>query len=398
MSTRISLALPIVLGCACPGPDDAPSGQGSSVSGSTDPGGTEPQDPAPPDPTTGTHPTTGALPSASSTGDGDGTTGTDTASGVCGDAVLDPGETCDHGAENGAHAECTPLCRFNVCGDGFVLAGVEGCDDGPGNVDTGYCRSDCQLGVCGDGFVFAQLEACDAGAANGPTYGGCDVDCTINGCGDGQLDVGFEECDLGADNGSGRGSEPGVTGCDLECGLDGRRIFLSSQVFTGDMGTRAGADLACQNMATKAGYRYPKRFRALLADAMGGPEDDVEEDPGGRPFILPSGLIVASSYAALIDQGPGDGIVTTETGEVLLDRMVWTNLNVFGAAYLADPDHTCADWTSASKIRSARVGYSGYAPGDPALAKWQDDRQWLSFAARPCKAELHIYCIEAKAG
>ena len=190
---------------------------------------------------------------------------------------------------------------------------------------------------------------------------------------------------------------PGVVGCDLACGLDGRRIFLSSQLFTGDMGTRAGADLACQNMATQAASRHPKRFRALLADATGAPADFVEEDPGGRPFILPSGLVVAASFAALIDPGPAAGVTTTETGEVLFEKAVWTNLNPFGAAYLLDPEHTCADWTSANSLKFARLGQNAVAPGSPGFAAWQAERQWLSFAAKSCKLSYRIYCIEAKA-
>ena len=197
---------------------------------------------------------------------------------------------------------------------------------------------------------------------------------------------------------TGRGAEPGAAGCDLDCGLDGRRIFLSSLLFTGDMGTRAGADLACQNLAAKAGFRHPTRFRALLADASGGPADFVEEDPGGRPFILPSGLIVAASYAALIADGPGAGITTTEMGEVLLEKLVWTNLNPFGGAYVVDPEHTCAGWTSSSIAHVARVGYDAVSPEDAAaFAAWKEGRQWLSFATKTCEKARHIYCIEAKA-
>ena len=390
----------VLLVCACAGQDDVVGGQGPTSSGSAGPTGSEPSDP---DPSQSTSleavPTTGGATTGGATTDGaGGATETGVPPSACGDGVIDPPvEECDEGAQNDAHAACTPSCRFNVCGDGFVYAGVEACDDGPANVDTGYCRSDCQLGVCGDGFLYAQLEECDAGAGNGPAYGGCDADCTINRCGDGQLDVGFEECDLGPDNGSGRGVEPGVTGCDLSCGLDGRRIFLSSQLFTGDMGTRAGADLACQNMATQADFRFPKRFRALLADATGAPADYVEEDPGGRPFILPSGLIIAADFASLIDAGPGPGITTTETGEVLFKKPVWTNLNPFGAPYLLDPEHSCMNWTSANDLKFTRRGRNAVAPGDPAYTQWQAERHWLSFAASPCNEAYRVYCIEAKA-
>ena len=48
----------------------------------------------------------------------------------CGDGVLVPAqiEACDDGNESNADG-CTNDCALNVCGDGFVHAGVEACDD-----------------------------------------------------------------------------------------------------------------------------------------------------------------------------------------------------------------------------------------------------------------------------
>ncbi|HEY0138680.1 MAG TPA: hypothetical protein VGB85_31565 [Nannocystis sp.] len=366
-------------------PDAAESGSSSSSTGDLDPPGGVP---------TGTD--TDDVPGPGTTGEASngGSTGSVA---VCGDGIVDSGEGCDDGAGNGPNAACTSACRPNVCGDGDVYAGVEGCDEGAENVDTGYCRSDCQLGVCGDGFVFAALEECDAAEANGTVYGQCDTNCTINRCGDGELDAGFEECDEGELNGSGQDDEMGLAGCDLDCGFAGRRIFLSSQFFTGDMGTRAGADLACETMAYAAGLRHSERFKALLADAKGAPNDFVQANPqDDRPFILPTGVVLAASYPDLIASGPGAGITTTELGEVLYEKKVWTNVNPFGDAYLEDPASTCASWTSADKLNSARLGYNAVAPGDAAaLAEWTAKKQWLSFSSEGCNFSYRIYCVEA---
>src|SRR5690349_1829930 len=64
-------------------------------------------------------------------GDGDGDTGTEsgtddesgeseTGSGSCGDANVDPGEECDLGMANGPDKACTPDCLIAACGDGYV--------------------------------------------------------------------------------------------------------------------------------------------------------------------------------------------------------------------------------------------------------------------------------------
>lgn len=391
MKLPLHLAFLAVLLAGCPAYPVTPGAAESETSSST--GGATSPDEMPtgtdPDLATGPGSTGEATSSGGSSGGGD--------VGRCGDGVVDPGEGCDEGAANGPYAACTDACQLNVCGDGKVHLGVEGCDEGAGNVDTGYCRSDCQLGSCGDGFLLAGLEQCDAGAANGPVYGQCDEKCTINRCGDGELDVGVEECDEGEQNGMGGDGE--VAGCALDCGFAGRRIFLSSQTFTGDMGTRAGADLACQTMADAAGLRHSERYKALIADAKGAPNDFVVPDPegAGLPFILPSGLVLAASYAELIESGPGDGITTTELGQVLYEMKVWTNVNPFGEAYLEEPASTCADWTSADLLDSARLGYNAVEPGDPAaLAEWKAKKHWLSRSTEACNLSYRIYCIEAE--
>ena len=389
LRVRLTALATLLAGCpAYPVVSETGDSEGSST------GDEPPPDGVPTGTNTDAPPVPGATDDSTSTGDSSGTAAVE----VCGDGIVDSGEGCDEGPANGPYAACTELCQINVCGDGHVHLGVEGCDEGASNVDTGYCRSDCQLGACGDGFVFAALEECDAGEANGPEFGQCDTNCTINRCGDGELDVGHEQCDDGALNGSGEPGELGQAGCDVDCGFFGRKIFLSSQVFTGDMGTRAGADLACELMATQAGYKTPYRYRALLADSKGSPNSFVVPDPDGlgRPFILPGGLIVAASYDELIHFGPGEGITTTEQGEMLFEERVWTNVNPAGDAYLEDPASTCADWSSADILKSARVGLNAVAPGDAAaLAEWRATKSWLSATSLSCNKPYRIYCIEA---
>jgi len=390
----IWLLLPVLLTACSDDAGDPGSIPGSTASTST---GVTPDTPTSAGPSSAGDSSSTSITSITSTtsgGEDAGSTEFADPGPVCGDGIQGANEGCDDGEGNGPYGWCTETCELNVCGDGKILVGMEGCDEGPLNLDTGYCRSDCQLGVCGDGFLFAGLEECDATEAS-EAYGQCDANCTINRCGDGHLDPGFEECDEGPNNGIDEG-ELGKVGCDLECGLAGRRLFLSSKKFNGDLGTRVGADLACQNMAEAANFKRFDRFRALLADAEADPSDFVIEDPAGRPFILPSGLILAASFAELLKNGPGDGVTMTETGETLHTQKVWTNLNVTGTAYLKDPASTCADWSSSDFAMTARVGRNATPPGDAAaLATWQSQKQWFSLETRNCNSACRIYCIEA---
>ena len=163
------------------------------------------------------------------------------------------------------------------------------------------------------------------------------------------------------------------------------------------MGTRARADLACEIMATQAGFKTPYKYRALLADTKGSPNTFVVADPDGlgRPFILPGGLIVAA-ISDLIQLGPGDGVTTTDQGEMLFNKFVWTNVNPAGDAYLDDPAATCTGWSSADVSKSARAGINAVAPGDAAaLAEWRSHKHWPSATNLTCSVAYRIYCIEA---
>jgi cysteine-rich repeat protein len=190
---------------------------------------------------------------------------------ICGDGVVDSGETCDDG--DGLNTDGCPdgpggTCRQAFCGDGFLWAGHEGCDDGNktdgdgcsaacmlescgnGVVDEGEACDDgngvntdacpdgpggtCQHAFCGDGFVWAGNETCDDGNTD-PCAGQCAVDCSRPGpvCGDGVLEC-HEACDQGDFGGATcdsvtNGAEPyGDLGCTNTCGYDTQGCFSSS--------------------------------------------------------------------------------------------------------------------------------------------------------------------------
>jgi len=106
---------------------------------------------------------------------------------VCGNSVVDPGETCDDGnivGGDGCSAACqtelgfqcigTPSVCTAICSDGIRL-GTEQCDNGVANSDTvpDACRADCTLPICGDNVV-------DTGERCDPTDGvTCDVACQL---------------------------------------------------------------------------------------------------------------------------------------------------------------------------------------------------------------------------
>jgi fibro-slime domain-containing protein len=64
----------------------------------------------------------------------------------CGDGIVELGEECDDGINDGGYGECGPGCKLTeFCGDGIVQAG-EDCDDG-NTIDGDACPSSCRIVV-----------------------------------------------------------------------------------------------------------------------------------------------------------------------------------------------------------------------------------------------------------
>lgn len=114
----------------------------------------------------------------------------------CGDAQLDPGEECDDG--DGINwNECTNACRLPVCGDGLHSSNEE-CDDGEDNAHSGPCLPGCHEAFCGDGHVWVGVETCDDGNDDETDF--CLSTCEHPACGDGVLHPSTEACDDGNDD------------------------------------------------------------------------------------------------------------------------------------------------------------------------------------------------------
>ncbi|MBU1534431.1 DUF4215 domain-containing protein, partial [Myxococcota bacterium] len=124
---------------------------------------------------------------------------------LCGNGVLDPGETCDPAMDlySGVCSDKCVLTQF--CGNG-VVEGSEECDDG--NVGNGDgCTRECRIETgCGNGFIDFTIdengrlvyEECDDN--NLSDSDSCSSTCTLlsgtQTCGNGLLEF-PEDCDDG---------------------------------------------------------------------------------------------------------------------------------------------------------------------------------------------------------
>jgi cysteine-rich repeat protein len=141
----------------------------------------------------------------------------------CGNGIVEGDEACDDGNTSN-NDECLNTCVKNICGDDYMLIGVESCDDGEQNGipceadyedSCNYCDVACVYkttsgGYCGDGVVDPG-EMCDGGYATLLTYYDVGTDLTAGSCDDPDTSITKEGivyschwlgiCDGGEENG-----------------------------------------------------------------------------------------------------------------------------------------------------------------------------------------------------
>jgi cysteine-rich repeat protein len=302
--------------------------------------------------------------------DGDGCSAACTMQ-VCGDGALQPPEACDDGDEDDGD-ECPASCQMAICGDGFTWLDVEECDAG---ADSALCDSDCTIPECGDLYANpAAGEQCDAGGEPTPE---CDPDCTVPMCGDNYVSVAAgEECD--------DGNVDAGDGCSPACTKERRVVFVSSALYTGNLGGLAGADQKCQQLAAAAGLKGT--FKAWLSDQTASPSTRFLKS--AVPYVLPGGQQVAKSWADLADgilvhaidqteQKAAPPAAATCSGK----PTVWTNTREDGTSWSGN---ICGNFTNTSA--DGRLGST--------MAVNFSWTRHCSGGAGTCAWKAPIYCFE----
>lgn len=214
------------------------------------------------------------------------------------------------GTGSGASSGAAP-----VCGDG-VIEGDESCDDGiEANKNFNPCRADCQPATCGDGFVqVSNSETCDDGPLNTatPGYNECSTACVrATYCGDGivQAEAG-EECEPGGDD--------DADTCAAMCRHKPRLVFLTSAVYSGNLGGLAGADKRCNEFAAQQPGLTGSYRAWLLVDGQSLADRFPEfVAPATWNFTNTSAGLLAKSFTELIEEGPAEPVAFTEAGDAV---------------------------------------------------------------------------------
>lgn len=259
----------------------------------------------------------------------------------CGNAIIDDGENCDNGAENkplleAEEDDCTIECQRAKCGD-HILNKYEECDD-----ETEECNK-CSL--CGNKIITSP-EECDDG--NYFEFDGCDF-CVVK-----------------------------------------RIAFVTSEIFSGNLGGLKGADEKCQ-LAAKQGIFAPQLenliFNAWLANDKNSPKTRFSEE-----FRNFKGIITKLDFEFISIHGWNDlnentlynALNIDENGNEIKDiyPFVWSNVDVPNNLL----GNNCKNWTSEEKVNFGNIGLIGAIKDE-----------WTFYAQEPkelsCARMHHLYCF-----
>jgi len=175
---------------------------------------------------------------------------------------------------------------------------------------------------------------------------------------------------------------------------DFKIVFVTSEVFTGNLGGIFGGDEACNRLASSVGIRAD--FKAWLSDSFVSPP--VRFAQSTRPYALVDGTQVAADWGDLVDGSLDHPIDQDECGE---PPPTGTHSAVCGggsvihpvmtgtyAAGRGDINNNCGDWTIDGETRAAVLLGNADAM----------DSQWTYTCTRGgtamCDPTAPIYCFE----
>jgi hypothetical protein len=157
-----------------------------------------------------------------------------------------------------------------------------------------------------------------------------------------------------------------------------RRVFISSERYTGNMGGAAGADANCQTLADAA--ELGGTWMAYLVDSTNTLARHSQADV---PYVRLDGVRVANDWADLSDESILAPLNYSELRQPAGGNVHTGLSNVAGGT-----NQHCDDWTYAGG--DCLSGAACSAGGESG----QVDNHWDGFFVFQCSSNYRLYCIE----
>jgi hypothetical protein len=173
-------------------------------------------------------------------------------------------------------------------------------------------------------------------------------------------------------------------------------VFLSSQVYTGNLGGLAGADSICNSLAAAAGL--PGVFMAWISDSTQSPSSRFTQYTASL-YIRTDGQPVALGWNQLTSGSLLNPINVDEKGAPGPLAVAWTATEPNGTAgptvvlynWAAPANPDCSDWTSSATCPDYMPTCTGNVG-----ASWVKDSRWSAWGQGliPCNNAEALYCIQ----
>lgn len=165
-------------------------------------------------------------------------------------------------------------------------------------------------------------------------------------------------------------------GCVGATCVPGKIVFVTSQTVSATFGGLAGADQLCADLAKSASL--PGTYLVWLSDSRTSPAARFSKSR--IPYVLVSGVVVASDWEDLIDGQLSAPINVDDRGNLAIAEEVWTSTYANGTA----ATNHCSDWTSADVGMFAQQGVTDRV-----------DSGWTEIYLQFCnRASISLLCFE----
>jgi hypothetical protein len=159
-------------------------------------------------------------------------------------------------------------------------------------------------------------------------------------------------------------------------------LFVSSALYSGNLGGLDAADTKCQELADTSALIPRGNFRAWISNSTQSADINMG-GPRGIPIHRVDGVLIANGLSDLEDGSLTAPINRDENGLLVSGALVWTGTNYDGERMGGD---FCSEWSS-----SSNTNYGLYGISD------NTDSYWSAAGSGTCDNKFHLYCLSIAA-
>lgn len=165
-----------------------------------------------------------------------------------------------------------------------------------------------------------------------------------------------------------------------------KRVFVTSNTYTGNLGGIAGGDRKCQVAAFNSST-YPdlknSAWKAWLSTSTVSADSRFNYS-SNFDFRLVDNTLVANNWAGLLSGSLNNQINKDQNGNTITNSGVWTNTTSSGGITSTDTGYSCSNWTSALDTLRGGYGSTGQIAGS-----------WTQAGSASCSTSVfRLYCFE----